>query len=221
MDIPPSNTHPVKACVLSIHTEGTHTNMLPVNPPTAGKTNLIVSINLAEGGSTHPTLPFPVMDPDQGDIKPRKGTAARTHVPLLPTITRNWFIAICLLRRLESTAGGKQEEGFNQDNTWKVWKSTKSLIINHCRGKRKKNRAWSPFFFLQRLKVTLNQLIQGYSTHAAECKCTHLEEHLRHTHGNPFLYIINTPFPLQISTCNVGCCFSARCFQQVLQWRDN
>lgn len=87
--ISPSNTHPLKVCMLESHT---------------------IFLPPAEGGRSHPTLPFPLMDPDHDDIKPRKGEAARTHAPLLPTITRNGCIAICLLRRLESTAGGKYME---------------------------------------------------------------------------------------------------------------
>lgn len=76
----------MKVSLLSIHAEGIHTNMLPMNP-SGRKTNLIGSVNLAEGGSTHPTSPFPFhfFDPNHDDLKPRKEEAARTHVPHYPS----------------------------------------------------------------------------------------------------------------------------------------
>lgn len=60
-------------------------------------------------------------DLDHHDIKSRKGETAAAAV--------GSSSAICLLRSVESTGGGKQEEGLHHDNTWKVWTATKTKSI--------------------------------------------------------------------------------------------
>lgn len=96
--------------------------------------NKLDCVNLVEGGSTHPTLPLPFLRNLHDDLKARKGEATKTHVPRFPSDHHNKLVyAICLLRRLESAMGGKQEEGFTEDNRWKVWctRQGKFVYIAH------------------------------------------------------------------------------------------
>lgn len=114
-------------------------------PSTAGKHTWLGELTYS-AGRLHPADRFlSTMDPNHSDIKPRKGEATSTDVPHSLSDHHKELAYRCLFVQ-ESGVNCWREagEGFNQDNTWKVWSCTKFLIINHCTKKTHSSTVYIP-----------------------------------------------------------------------------